>query len=235
MEDCRASAILLVPKRCVGHSFFSEGGEDGSSRVIGTAAETSACSGRRQALLRGLAVGCVFVLAACGAAPGEPQKATRSRTPATTTTTAPTTTTMPPPTTYQVKRGDTLTAIARFFGVSSAAIAAANQLGGGDRLTEGQVLQIPPSPPAGLTVTPPDGIAGMVFTFTVRGAKVGEAITFQVVAPGGGTFNGSPHAAAQDGSVTASYRTDGDAAGKYDVVATGDRGTSLRGAYRLLG
>ena len=76
---------------------------------------------------------------------------------------------------------------------------------------------------------------GSTFTFTVRGAKVGEAVTFQVVAPGGGTFNGSPHAAAQDGSVTASYRTDGDAAGKYDVVATGDRGTSLRGAYRLLG
>jgi hypothetical protein len=128
-----------------------------------------------------------------------------------------------------------LTAIAKFFGVSSAAIDAANHLGGGDRLTEGQVIQIPPSPPAGLNVNPPDGIGGMVFTFTVTGAKVGEAVTFQVVAPGGGTFTGSPHTAAQDGSVTASYRTDGDAAGKYDVVATGDRGTSLRGSYRLLG
>ncbi|MFL6242559.1 MAG: LysM peptidoglycan-binding domain-containing protein [Acidimicrobiia bacterium] len=128
-----------------------------------------------------------------------------------------------------------MTAIARFFGVSSAAIAAANQLGGGDRLIEGQMLQIPPSPPAGLNVTPPDGIAGMVFTFTVTGAKVGEAVTFQVVAPGGGTFAGSPHTAAQDGSVSASYRTDSDAAGKYEVVATGDRGTSLRSSYRLLG
>src|SRR5205085_3479057 len=191
----------------------------------GTSARNSACSGGGKAVSRGLAVGGVFVLAAGGATRGETQKATRSRTPATTTTAAPTTTTTPPPTTYQVKRGDNLTAIARFFGVSSAAIAAANQLGGGDRLTEGQILQIPPSPPAGLTVTPPDGIAGMVFTFTVRGAKVGEAVTFQVVAPGGGTFTGSPHPAAQDGSVTASYRTDGDAAGKYDVVATGDRGT----------
>jgi LysM repeat protein len=185
--------------------------------------------------LRGLAAGGVIVLAACGAAPGETQKATRSRTPATTTTAAPATTTTSPPTTYQVKRGDNLTAIARFFGVSSAAIAAANQLGGVDRLTEGQVLQIPPAPPAGLSVTPPDGIAGNVFTFTVTGAKVGEAITFQIVAPGGGTFTGSRHAAAQDGSVITSYRTDGDAAGKYDVVATGDRGTSLRGTYRLLG
>jgi hypothetical protein len=35
--------------------------------------------------------------------------------------------------------------------------------------------------------------------------------------------------------VTASYRTDGDEAGKYNVVATGDRGTSLRSSFRLLG
>jgi LysM repeat protein len=203
--------------------------------VIGTSAETSTGSGRRQALLRGLAAGGVIVLAACGTAPGETPKAARSRTPTTTTTAAPTTPATPPPITYQVKRGDTLTVIARFFGVSSEAIAAANQLGSGDRLTEGQVLQIPPSPPAGLSVTPPDGIAGNVFTFTVTGAKVGEAVTFQVVAPGGGTFNGSPHTAGKDGSVTASYRTDGDAAGRYDVVATGDRGTSLRASYRLLG
>jgi hypothetical protein len=128
-----------------------------------------------------------------------------------------------------------LIAIARFFGVSSAAIDAANQLGGGDRLTEGQMLQIPPSPPAGVNVNPPDGIAGMVFTFTVTGAKVGETITFEVVAPGGGIFTGSPHTAGQDGTVTASYRTDGDEAGKYEVVATGDRGTSLRSSFRLLG
>ena len=202
--------------------------------MIRTSAETRTGCGRRPALLRGLAAGGVLVLAACSAAPRDTAKPARSRTVASTTTTAPTTTTTPS-ISYQVKRGDTLTAIARFFGVASAAIDAANQLGGGDRLTEGQVLQIPPSPPAGLNVTPPDGIAGMVFTFTVTGAKVGEAVTFQVVAPGGGTFTGSPHTAGQDGSVTASYRTESDAAGKYDVVATGDRGTSLRSSYRLLG
>ncbi len=183
-----------------------------------------------------VAAGGVVVLAGCGAASTETGRSAQAEKAAAnapaTTAPAPTTT---PSTTYQVKRGDTLTAIARFFGVSSAAIDAANQLGGGDRLTEGQVLQIPPSPPAGLTVTPPDGITGMVFTFTVTGAKVGEAVTFQVVGPGGRTFTGSPHTAAQDGSVTTSYRTDGDAAGEYDVVATGDRGTSLRSSYRLLG
>lgn len=187
-------------------------------------------------MARVVAAGSVAVLAGCGAAStgtgrsAQAEKAAANE-PATTAP-VPTTT---PPITYQVKRGDTLTAIARFLGVSSAAIDAANQLGGGDRLIEGQVLQIPPSPPASLNVTPPDGIAGTVLTFTVTGAKVGEAVTFQIVAPGGRTSTGSPHTAAQDGSVTASYRTDGDAAGKYDVVATGDRGTSLRTSYRLLG
>ena len=205
--------------------------------MIGTS-EARAWLGRRGCLARVVAVVGVAVLAGCGAASTETGRSAQAENAAAnapaTTAAAPTTTTTPS-ISYQVKRGDTLTAIARFFGVSSAAIDAANQLGGGDRLTEGQVLQIPPSPPAGLNVTPPDGIAGMVFTFTVTGAKVGEAVTFQVVAPGGGTFSGSPHTAAQDGSVSASYRTDGDAAGKYDVVATGDRGTSLRSSYRLLG
>jgi LysM repeat protein len=205
--------------------------------VIGTSG-ASAWLGTRRWLARVVAAGGLAVLAGCGAASSEtgrsaPAENAAANTPAPTTT-APTTTTTPS-TSYQVKRGDTLTAIAKFFGVSSASIDAANHLGGGDRLTEGQVLQIPPTPPAGLTVTPPDGIAGMGFTFTVTGAKVGEAVTFQVVAPGGGTFTGSPHTAGQDGTVSGSYRTDGDGAGKYDVVATGDRGTSLRSSYRLLG
>ena len=205
--------------------------------MIGTSG-APAWLGTRGWVARVVAAGGVAVLAGCGAASSETGRSTQAEnaaanTPAPTTT-APTTTTTPS-TSYQVKRGDTLTAIARFFGVSSASIDAANHLGGGDRLTEGQVLQIPPTPPAGLTVTPPDGIAGMGFTFTVTGAKVGEAVTFQVVAPGGGTFTGSPHTAGQDGTVSGNYRTDGDAAGKYDVVATGDRGTSLRSSYRLLG
>jgi LysM repeat protein len=184
-----------------------------------------------------VAVGGLAVLAACGAARTETGRSARTENAAANApaTTAPAPTTTAPSTRYQVKRGDTLTAIARFFGVSSDAIVAANGLSSRDRLTEGQVLQIPPTPPASLSVTPPDGIAGMAFTFTVTGAKVGEAVTFQVVAPGGRTFNGSPHTAGQEGSVTASYRTDGDAAGKYDVVATGDRGISLRSSYRLLG
>jgi LysM repeat protein len=185
-------------------------------------------------LLRGLAASGVIVLAACSAQARDDAKSIRSKTTAPATTAAPTTTTSPS-VSYQVKRGDTLTAIAKLFGVSRAAITAANQLGSEDRLTEGQVLQIPPTPPPQLIVTPPDGIAGHVFTFMLTGAKVGETVTFQIVAPDGEIFTGSPHTAGENGVVTASYRSEGDAAGTYTVVATGDRGTSLQATYHLLG
>jgi LysM repeat protein len=179
-----------------------------------------------------LAVGGILVLAACGAS--DAARSSRSENRPASTTTAPTTTTTPQ-TTYQVKRGDTLSAIARQFGVSNAAIAVANQLGSEDRITEGQTLIIPPAPPAGLAVTPPDGIAGHTFTFTLTGAKNGETVVFEIVAPGGRVFTGSPHTASRDGLVTTTYMSSGDSPGTYEVVATGDRGTSLRGSYRLLG
>lgn len=136
---------------------------------------------------------------------------------------------------YQVKRGDTLISVARFFGMSTQTLAAANQLGTEAHLTQGQVLQIPPAPPAGVTVSPPDGISGNTFTFTVTGAKVGENVTFQITGPHGRVFTGSPHVASNDGVVTASYISSGDDPGTYAVVAMGDRGTSLRAEYRLLG
>jgi LysM repeat protein len=199
-----------------------------------TSTDSRACLGQRPGLLRGLAAGGVVVLAACSAPGRDNAKSIRSKTTAPETTAAPTTTTSPS-ISYQVKRGDTLTAIAKLFGVSKAAISAANQLGSEDRLTEGQILQIPPSPPAQLIVTPPDGIAGHVFTFMLNGAKAGEVVTFEIVTPGGEIFTGSPHTAGENGVVTASYRSGGDAAGTYTVVATGDRGTSLQATYHLLG
>lgn len=136
---------------------------------------------------------------------------------------------------YTVKRGDTLAAIARNFGISSAAIIAANQLANPDRLTEGQVLQIPPVPPPTLTITPTDAVSGERFTFAVSSARAGEKIVFEIRTPSGGTFTGSPHTATQDGSVIASYISSGDGPGTYTVVATGDRGTSVQATYRLLG
>jgi LysM repeat protein len=188
--------------------------------------------GRQQTWSRVLVASALIVLVACGQARSD--RAKPAGTTPTATTVAPTTA-APGPTPYQVKRGDTLTSIARFFGVSSQTLVAANQLGNQDRLTEGQVLQIPPAPPAGVTVSPTDGISGNTFTFTVTGAKVGENITFQITGPGGKAFNGSPHRASNDGVVTASYISSGDDPGTYAVVATGDRGTSLRAEYRLLG
>jgi LysM repeat protein len=211
-----------------------EGRERDAGSVMRTSADSRACLGQRPGLLRGLAAGGVVVLAACSAPGRDNAKSIRSKTTAPETTAAPTTTTSPS-ISYQVKRGDTLTAIAKLFGVSKAAISAANQLGSEDRLTEGQILQIPPSPPAQLIVTPPDGIAGHVFTFMLNGAKAGEVVTFEIVTPGGEIFTGSPHTAGENGVVTASYRSGGDAAGTYTVVATGDRGTSLQATYHLLG
>lgn len=182
-------------------------------------------------LTRVLAVGGILALAACDTS--DAVRSTRSQNRPASTTTAPTTTT--PQTTYQVRRGDTLSAIARQFGVSNQAIAVANQLGSEDRITEGQTLVIPPAPPAGLAVTPPDGIAGDTFTFTVTGAKNGETVVFEIAMPGGGVFTGAPHTASRDGLVMTTYITSGDSPGRYEVVATGDRGTSLRASYRLLG
>jgi LysM repeat protein len=194
--------------------------------------------GTRRSLARVVAAGGVAVLAGCSAASTDTGRSAHTENAAAsapaTTAPAPTTTTAPP-ITYQVKRGDNLTAIARFFGVSSDAIVAANGLTSQDRITAGQVLKIPPAPPPRLVVNPSDGISGHKFTFALTGAKNGETVTFQIVGPDGGTFSGSPHPASKDGVVTTTYSSKGDDPGKYEVIATGDRGTSQRASYRLLG
>src|SRR5262249_42656580 len=72
-------------------------------------------------------------------------------------------------------------------------------------LPGGRGRRPPPAPPAGVTVSPRDGISGNTFTFTVTGAKVGEAVTFQIMGPAGRVFTGSPHTASNNGVVTATY------------------------------
>jgi LysM repeat protein len=147
---------------------------------------------------------------------------------------ASTTTTTPPPISYPVKRGDTLTSIARFFGVSTAVLASVNHLPNGDQLTVGQVLQIPPHPPFQLVVTPPDAPAGQPVTLKLTGAQAGETVTFEIDAPGGDKFTGPPHTAAPDGSVTATYQTNpSDTPGTYTAVARGDHGTAVRATFRV--
>jgi LysM repeat protein len=190
--------------------------------------------GRQWGWSRVVAASGLIVFVACGQARSDRARSSPTASTPTATAVAPTTA-APAPTPYQVRRGDTLTSVARFFGMSTQTLAAANQLDTEARLTEGQVLQIPPAPPAGVTVSPPDGISGNTFTFTVTGAKVGENVTFQILGPRGRTFTGSPHTASNDGVVTATYISKGDDPGTYAVVASGDRGTSLRAEYRLLG
>lgn len=196
--------------------------------VIGISATAAT---RLRLLLRVVAASGAVLLAACSSGSHHAARSTK-RTTASSTTVAPTTTTAAPPITYQVKRGDSLTALAQFFGVTSAAVIAANHLNG-EQLTAGQVLQIPPRPPAQLVITPPDAPIGHAFKLKLAGAKAGEIVAFEIDTPDGGKYSGSPHIAAQGGSVTATYQTaSGDIAGTYTVVATGDHGTSLRATFR---
>jgi LysM repeat protein len=162
---------------------------------------------------------------------GDPQqsgvpKTTNPPTTAATTTTA-------PPTTYQVMRGDTLTAIAKRFGVPIAAIVAANPGVDPDHLVEGQILHIPPVTPVRLVITPPAGQAGESFELKLTGAQPSETVTFEIDSPDK-TYTGPPHKTGADGAVTATYQSSvTDPAGTYNVVAKGDQGTNAQGSFRV--
>jgi LysM repeat protein len=145
-----------------------------------------------------------------------------------------TTTTTPLPTTLVVGRGQTLTSIARFFGISLSVLAQYNHLGNGDMLTVGQVLQIPPKPPIKLVINPTSAPGGDSFALMLTGAKAMENVVFQITDPHGGKFKGAPHVAGEDGSVTANYQTSIDATtGVYVVVATGDQGSQVSASFTV--
>ncbi len=169
----------------------------------------------------------VVLMTACGDGSAPVAPSSSAAPPSTTTTTA-------PPTNYQVKRGDTLGAIARRFGVPIDSIVAANHLTSQDQLAEGQVLVIPPPAPVQLAVSPADGQPGATIQLKLTGAKSSETITFQVDGPGGKKFTGPPHTPAADGSVTAKYQTTPqDPPGTYQVGATGSGGTTAQAAFQL--
>jgi LysM repeat protein len=198
--------------------------------VIGSWASVPIRLLRRPVLVRVAAVGATVVLVACGGPSTRSTASPKKRK----TVVSSTTTTTPPAISYQVKPGDTLTSIARFFGVSPALLAAANHVANADQLTVGQVLQVPPHPPVQLMVTPSDAQAGQSFTLNLTGAQAGETVTFEIDAPGGGRFTGPPHTAATDGSVNTNYQTSPtDPPGTYTAVATGDHGTSARATFRV--
>jgi LysM repeat protein len=187
---------------------------------------------RRPVLVPALVTCAVFGVAACSSGDGgDADRDSPSRSGATTTTAAATTTTKPGPVSYTVKRGDTLTSIARFFHVATEAIILTNGLASADTIAEGQVLQIPPAPPVQLAVNPPKGAVGTVFEFTLVNAIAGEIVTFMVAGPDGSVFTGSPHSASAEGLVTATYRSAGDVPGTYVVTATGERGTNIQTGF----
>ena len=182
-----------------------------------------------------MVIGVALTLVACGGGGGSSTshtgKSKRVKREVTSTTT-----TTPPPTTFQVQRGQTLTSIARFFGISPTLLAQYNHLGNGDMLTVGQVLQIPPKAPLKLVINPPSAAGGEPFAFMLTGAKAMENVVFVITDPHGGKFKGAPHVAGDDGSVTANYQTSIDATtGVYVVVATGDRGSQVSASFKVSG
>ena len=195
-------------------------------------------SGRKTALaliaMSAIAMVAVFQLSRLGGTRATPTE--RGARP--TVTTTPSSTPAPAPTTgsptqYLIMQGDTITSIARQFGVTAGAIVAANQLADPDQLTVGQALVIPPRPPVQLLVDPVTTTPGVSVRFRLGGAKPEEQVTFTVHCPSG-QFTGPPHAAADDGTVTASYTPQADARpGVCTVTGSGDGGTGAQAEFRI--
>ncbi len=164
----------------------------------------------------------VAVLAGCGHASRPslspaPTSSTTARAVKTTTTTVPFVS-------YRVRRGDTLTTIARLYRVSPSSIVALNHISNPDLLAEGRTLRIPPAPPLNLVVTPRTGPQGRAFHLKLTGAPPDEQVTFEVHGPKG-TFTGPPHTVNAEGTVDATYQSGlSDPPGTYIVVAKGGGG-----------
>ena len=144
-----------------------------------------------------------------------------------------TTTTTGAPTTYVVKRGDTLAALGKQFHVPPAEIAFLNGITDANKLTPGQSLTIPWSPPLKLVVRPATGAPGDSFRFELTGALPAENVTFVVHSPSG-TYTGPPHPASEKGDVSATYITAStDPVGILVVTARGDQGSSAQAAFAV--
>jgi LysM repeat protein len=141
-----------------------------------------------------------------------------------------TTATSAGPTTYTVQRGDTLTSIAKRFGVRVSDLLAANTFANPDNLTEGQTVTIPTVARPRLTVTR-DATNPNQLDFALAGALPGELVSFTITSPAG-TFTGPAHDAAADGTVTATYDTGG-TVGSYTVTASGSQGSTATTTFGL--
>ncbi len=205
-------------------------------------------SAKRYRYLAVTVAGAALVAAGCG---GGTHQTTATTRPA--PTIAPTTTA--PFSTYVVKAGDSLGLIAKRLNVPLSTILAMNHLPDPNRITAGLVLTLPPTtttttvsttttvpatkpPPTSisgrLTVSPARGRAGTTFTLKVTGAQPTETVTFEIDSPNGQKFTGPPHPTGPDGSVSASYFTQQvDPVGTYNVIATGNQGTSATASFRV--
>jgi LysM repeat protein len=182
------------------------------------------------------ALACVALLASCGGSASRSARhvdaSAHSALP--TTRASPTTPTTIPRVRYRVKRGDTLAAIAPRFRVSIDAIVFVNHLADPNRVAEGQVLLIPPPLPLRLVVTPSVGPSGGAFQLHLTGARPSEMIRFEIDSPTG-KYQGPPHTVSTDGTATATYQTSGfDPSGIYEVVATGNQGTTARAIFGVV-
>ena len=141
-----------------------------------------------------------------------------------------TTTTTAGPTTYTVQRGDTLTSIAKRFGVRVTDLLGANTFANPDNLTEGQTVTIPKVTPPTLLVTR-DPTEPNQLDFELTGALSGELVTFTITSPSG-PFTGPAHAVASDGTASATYDTAG-ATGTFTVAANGSQGTTAQTTFQV--
>ena len=148
--------------------------------------------------------------------------------PTSSSTRSTTTTTTPHAIEYRVQPGDTLTSIARRFGVSTGIIVLTNRLANPDRLTVGQTLTIPPVSPVRFVITPASVAPGETVRLVLTGATPSEKVTFRIDSPGG-SFTGPAHQASDRGRVAATYTPAPDApTGTYTVIARGDQGTTAQ-------
>ena len=178
-------------------------------------------------------VGAIVELTQLGGGGSRANDAQATATPKTSPPTQPPTTTTLGPINYQVRRGDTLTLIAKRFGVSIETIVAANQIANQDNLSEGQVLRIPPPPPVSLAVTPASTTPGHSVKIALGGARHSENVTIRIDSPTG-SFTGPSHTAAADGTVTTTYTPPSDATpGTYAVVVSGDQGTAAQATFQV--
>jgi LysM repeat protein len=184
---------------------------------------------RSKPWLVGTAIAGAALLVACGGGSGS-SSAGHRRPKASVSTTS----TTAGPISYTVQRGDTLTSIGHFFGLSVITLADFNHISTDAQLMVGQTLQIPRRPAVRLTMNPSHLPAGDAVEFDLVGARGGETVTFQVVAPGGGKFTGPGHFTNPDGSVRTSYQTStADHPGTYTVTAAGDLGTMASATFRI--